>query len=69
MGITEDITRRRTSGFQEQAQQTASAGQQAGAKTVGDAIDPLLEWEQSNLELWIQIAQLVVLILIWREVS
>jgi hypothetical protein len=62
---------------QEQAsQQAAQAAQQvateasesAAAETVGDALDPVLTWERNNVEFWVQIAQLVVLVLILQEV-
>lgn len=39
------------------------------ADTLGDALEPVLGWEQNNLEFWIQVAQLVVLLMILRRVS
>jgi hypothetical protein len=37
------------------------------ATTVGDALGPVLNWEKGDVEFWLQIAQLVVLLLILNE--
>ena len=50
---------------QQQAQQPATRGQQAD--TLGDALGPVVNLEKSDLHFWATIAQLVVLVLILRE--
>lgn len=37
------------------------------AETVGDALAPVLSWSKGDVEFWTQVAQLVVLLLILRE--
>ena len=39
------------------------------ADTLADALDPILAWERNSVEFWLQVAQLVVLVLILREVQ
>lgn len=52
-------------------QQAEAAAEQADetADTVADALAPVLGWEQSNVEFWVQVAQLIVLLLILRRIS
>ena len=47
----------------------AAAGARAagGGDTVADALGPVLDFEKTDAEFWAQILQLVVLILILRE--
>lgn len=54
-----------------QAQREASKAAEVGgqAETVGDALTPVLSWEKSDVEFWVQIAQLVVLVMILRELQ
>ena len=37
------------------------------ARTLGEAIQPVLNWEKGDVEFWLQVGQLVVLILILKE--
>jgi hypothetical protein len=39
------------------------------AETLADVLSPVLSWERDNVEFWVQIGQLIVLLLILREVS
>lgn len=39
------------------------------ADTLAVALDPILAWERNSVEFWLQVAQLVVLVLILREVQ
>lgn len=45
---------------------TASA-QPRQAATVGDALAPVMSWEKGDVEFWLQVAQLVILVMILRE--
>lgn len=45
------------------------ATQPQQAATVGDALGPVTDFEKGDAEFWLQVAQLVVLLLILREVS
>jgi len=48
--------------------QTGSSAASTGqAATVGNALAPVLNWEKGDVLLWTQVAQLVVLLLIYRE--
>lgn len=49
---------------EERADQQAARSQ---TTTVGDSLAPVLDWEKGDVEFWLQIAQLVVLLLILRE--
>lgn len=40
-----------------------------GDQTVGDAIDPVLNLEKGDAEFWLNVAQVVLMFLILREVS
>ena len=51
----------------EQAAEATSQGREA--RTVGEAMAPVLNWEKGDVEFWLQVAQLVVLILILRELQ
>jgi len=57
-----------TQADQQQAttQADAATGQQAG-NTVGNALGPVLDWEKTDVEFWMQVAQVVLLYLILRE--
>lgn len=53
-----------------QAQQEVEAATQQTserADTVGEALAPVLNWEKSDVQFWVQILQLVVLLLILSE--
>ena len=53
---------------QKSAQQAAAAAtRQQGGDTVGDALDPVLDLEKTDVEFWTQVAQVVLLLLILRE--
>lgn len=39
------------------------------AERLADVLNPVLSWERDNVEFWVQIGQLIVLLLILREVS
>jgi hypothetical protein len=39
------------------------------AERLADVLSPVLSWERNNVEFWVQIGQLIVLLLILREVS
>lgn len=54
----------------EQAVEEATAPHQPGARadTIGDALAPVLNWEKSDVQFWMQVVQLLVLLLILREV-
>jgi len=54
---------------QQTAQQAAAAAttRQQGGNTVGDALGPVLDWEKTDVEFWTQVAQVVLLLLILRE--
>lgn len=43
--------------------------QQTQQKTVGDSLAPVLSWEKGDVEFWLQVAQLVALLLILRELQ
>lgn len=47
----------------------AEAAPQTGdrAETIGDALAPVLSWDKSDVQFWLQVVQLLVLILILRE--
>jgi len=49
------------------AQQPETTQQAAQVETVGAALDPVLQWEKGDVEFWLQVVQLVVLLLILRE--
>lgn len=53
------------------AEQPGGAGSASTAPgtTVGDALGPVTDWEKGDVEFWLQVAQLIVLLLILREVS
>ena len=53
----------------EARQQAETAAPQPGdrAETVGDALAPVLSWDKDDVEFWMQVVQLVVLIMILRE--
>jgi len=53
-------------GQQATTQAAAATGQQAG-NTVGNALGPVLDWEKTDVEFWMQVAQVVLLYLILRE--
>jgi hypothetical protein len=42
---------------------------QAGDGTVGEALGPVLNWEKSDMEFWLQVGQFVVLLLILRRLG
>ena len=53
---------------QDRRQEGSQAGQQSRqASGPVDALDPVLNWEKTDVEFWLQVAQLVVLLLILRE--
>lgn len=45
----------------------ADEAQDRSAETLGDALAPALSWSKSDVEFWLQVAQLVVLLMILRE--
>jgi hypothetical protein len=49
----------------EQAAEATQQGRQA--QTLGEAMEPVLNWEKGDVEFWLQVAQLVVLVFILRE--
>lgn len=51
----------------EQASEARQVSAIREARTLGEAIAPVLNWEKGDIEFWLQVAQLVVLILILRE--
>jgi len=53
-----------TSGGQ-QSPQSAAGGQRG--TTVGDSLGPVLDWEKTDVEFWLQVAQVVLLYLLLRE--
>lgn len=53
---------------QEAAQEAAEVSGDR-ADTLADALGPITAWERNSVEFWLQVAQLVVLLLILREVS
>jgi len=54
-------------GQQNAAQAAAAATGQQGGQTVGNALGPVLNWEKTDVEFWMQVAQVVLLYLILRE--
>ncbi|AAY24953.1 head protein [Haloarcula hispanica virus SH1] len=75
MGVKDQI--RDLDEYQAQVQQ-AQAGQQQNARqaaaaatgqagTVGNALGPVMNWEKTDVEFWMQVAQVVLLYLILRE--
>ena len=48
-----------------EAARTAEGGR---ADTLGDVLGPVLNFEKGDVEFWLLALQLLVLILIWREV-
>lgn len=58
--------------YQAEAEKTAEAQAKAStetnATTLGDALAPVLNWEQSDAEFWLQVAQLLVLLAILYHV-
>jgi len=54
-------------GQQNAAQVAAAATGQQGGQTVGNALGPVLNWEKTDVEFWMQVAQVVLLYLILRE--
>lgn len=56
--------------YQAQAEKTAEAkaGQATEAKTLGEALAPVLDWEQSDAQFWIEVAKLLVLLAILYHV-
>jgi hypothetical protein len=74
MGVREQI--RESDEYQAQVQQNQQdqAGQggsqsqgQGQATTVGEALGPVMDWEKSDVEFWMQVGQFVLLLLILRE--
>ena len=53
----------------EQATEARQVLSTRDARTLGEAIEPVLNWEKGDIEFWLQVAQLVVLILILRELQ
>lgn len=53
-------------GGQPAATQAPAASGQAGT-TVGNTLGPVLNWEKTDVEFWMQVAQVVLLYLILRE--
>lgn len=45
----------------------ATEASQQSAETVGDALAPVMSWQKGDVEFWLQVAQLVVLFMILRE--
>jgi len=56
--------------YQAQAEQTAEAkaAQDTEANTLGQALAPVLDWEKSDAEFWIEVAKLLVLLAILYHV-
>lgn len=48
-------------------QQGQNATSAQSAESVGDAVGPVISLEKSDLEFWVQVAQLAVLIMILRR--
>lgn len=82
MGIKDQI--HASDEYQAQVQQNADQGtgeQQATAaaanagvgngppQTVGSALGPVLNWEKTDVEFWMQVVQVVLLYLILRELQ
>lgn len=61
----------RQTGQNQQASQTRQrqtrTQAQGGGVTVAQVLGPVTDWEKSDVEFWTQVAQLVLLYLIWRE--
>lgn len=64
--VVEEVLRKEAGYVPPNEQQQQSS---PGQGNTGTAIDPFLSGEKSDLEFWIQLLQLVVLIMILREVS
>ena len=54
-------------GQQQATTQAAAAMGQQGGNTVGQTLGPVLDWEKTDVEFWMQVAQVVLLYLILRE--
>lgn len=54
---------------QRDAQQAPADATAPQAETLGDALAPVIGLEQGNVELWLQVAQLLVLLMILRRVD
>ncbi|ALJ99686.1 head protein [Haloarcula californiae icosahedral virus 1] len=54
-------------GGQQATTQAAAATGRQGGQTVGTALGPVLDWEKTDVEFWMQVAQVVLLYLILRE--
>lgn len=65
--VVDEVLQKQT-GYVPPGQQQQQQAQQGQAQT-GTPIDPFLSTEKSDLEFWIQVLQLIVLIMILREVS
>ncbi|AGC65548.1 head protein [Haloarcula hispanica virus PH1] len=74
MGVKDQI--RDLDEYQTQVQQAAEGQQQARqaaartggqAGTVGQTLGPVMDWEKTDVEFWMQVAQVVLLYLILRE--
>lgn len=75
MGVRDQI--HETDEYQAQVQQDQESGSQpavdaAGSmgqdgNTVGNALGPVLSWEKTDVEFWMQAVQVVLLYLILRE--
>jgi len=56
-----------TATAEETQQAAATATVAAGSGTVGQTLGPVLSWEKNDVEFWLQVAQLIALYLILRE--
>lgn len=68
MGTTIDRMIADTPQMQAQAEVEAATQQTSErADTVGEALAPVLNWEKSDVQFWMQVVQLLVLVLILSE--
>lgn len=70
MGVKDQI--RETQEYQTLTRDQPEAGRQpAGRQAGGTPItsNPVLDWEKSDVQFWMDVAQVVLLFLIWREIS
>lgn len=52
---------------QQGQRRTQSRRSTGPAASVGDALGPVLDWEKTDVEFWMQVAQVILLYLILRE--
>ncbi len=50
-------------------QQSTTQSRQTSATTVGTALGPVLDLEKGDAQFWMDVAKVVLLYLIWRELS